>query len=52
MFPVEVTSQYPFPLASGMTATAEPEQPPMPGQDPAKWASPKAKTPPSEATMK
>ena len=24
----------------------------MPGHEPAKWASPKAKTPPSEATMK
>ncbi len=41
-----------MPLASGMTATAAPEQPPIPGQHPAKWASPKAKTPPSEATMK
>src|SRR6202044_994488 len=35
-----------------MTATAAPEQPPLPGQLPAKRASPKAKTPPSEATMK
>ena len=35
-----------------MTETALPTQPPMPGHDPAKWASPKAKTPPSDATMK
>jgi len=35
-----------------MDGRALAEQPPMPGHDPAKWASPKAKTPPSEATMK
>ena len=38
MFPVEVTSQYPLPLASGMTATADPEHPPMPGHDPSNFA--------------
>ena len=47
-----MTSQYPLPEASGTTATAAPEQPPMPGHDPSNRASPKAKTPPSEATMK
>ena len=35
-----------------MTATAAPAQPPMPGQEPSNRASPKAKTPPSDATMK
>ena len=40
------------PAGVGHDCDRRPEHPPMPGHEPAKWASPKAKTPPSEATMK
>ena len=44
-----MTTQYPLPVASGMTATAGASQPPICGHEPANRASPKANTPPSES---
>jgi hypothetical protein len=50
--PEAVINQEPFPLPSGITVTAAPAQPPIEGQEPLNLASPKAKSPPSEATRK